>query len=216
MKNFEKGFKAFVIEELKRLHTRIMAGKANKSETERFYTACRYLRNTRDSGRWGKAYECLHVKTSSRKTKCSEQGKADDWMYLCGRLVKVEKKTNTTRIGGMLEEANPDKKLIVFTIDFLRKSKGKDKNGKPYPEKHLVLAPIVLTYADFFAIAEFVGARGWLGHKGKNDYEECVRGEKQALCNILQDYPIKFNPDHNYTWEEIERGREWIRKVMGA
>ena len=214
MKNMDLGFKAFVIEEMGRLGKKVADGTATKTETTKYYNIMGKLANERHCGRWGEAYEALDVKRASRKTDSSAQGKADDWIRLNGRLVELEKKTNTTRIGTMLKERHPEKKIIVFTIDFLRKGRGEDKNGNPRPDKHLVLTPIVLTYADFFAIAEFVGARGWLGHKGKNDYEECVRGDKQALCDILQGYPVKFNADHNYTWEEIEVGREWIRKVM--
>lgn len=209
-----EGFKAEVAKKMMSLATKVENGTATKTELTRFKNATRILENTADSGRWGKVDEFLDVKRSSRKTGFSAQGKNDDTIRYEGEWIRVEKKTNVSRCLKLYRMRNPEKELMTYAIDMVRKGKGKDKNGNPRPDKHIVLTKKVFVVADLLALAEMMGAMSDLEHLEKNDKEPAIRGDKLAFAELLQDYPIEYSPDHNYTAEEIEIGRAWVRKVL--
>lgn len=214
MKKISDGFKANVSAELFRLGEKVENGTATKTETARYENALRILANEKDSGRWNKVDEFLDVKRSSRKTNVAPQGKNDDTIRYEGELIRVEKKTNVSRCLRLYRMRNPERELMTYAIDMVRKGKGKDKNGNPRPDKHLVLSKKVFVVADLLAIAEKMNAVSDLEHLNKNDKEPAIRGDKLALVELLQDYPIEYRADHNYTAAEIEIGRAWARKVL--
>lgn len=215
MKQFV-GFKSMALAKLKVLAAKVENGTATKTEKKRYENAMRILANENDSGRWGKVDEFLDVKRSSRKTGFSAQGKNDDTIRYEGEWIRVEKKTNVSRCLKLYKMKNPERELMTYAIDLVRKGKGNDKNGNPRPDKHIVLKKKVFVVADLLALAEMMGAMSDLEHLEKNDKEPAIRGDKLAFAELLQDYPIEYSADHNYTAEEIEKGREWVRKVLGA
>ena len=214
MKKTVVGFKTLVDEKMAKLAMKIACGNATKTEIRRYENALRILSNLADPARYNKADEVLDVKRSSRKTEVSKPGKNDDYGYYEGKLVRLEKKTNVSRCGSLYRMEKPEKELMTYAIDLVRKGKGNDKNGNPRPDKHIVLSKKLFIVADLLALAEMMNAMSDLEHLKKNDKEPAIRGDKLAFAELLQDYPIEFRPDHNYTAAEIEQGREWVRKVL--
>lgn len=176
--------------------------RLTKTERERLAEAKGYLANEKDSGRYGKAFEVLFVGKKSHKTKCSAQGKVDNYFYLDGKRYPVEYKINGGRIEGLYDHDKPEKAYIVYALDYtvpLRDSKKGIRGGE-----HRVIKPIIMTVKDFLTVIDTLHAFKFPEHKNKGDKEKAVSASSKKLYDCLLNYPVTFDPDYHYTSADFE------------
>lgn len=192
-----------VISKVNELTAKVESGKATKAEQVRLRNAQAILANEADSGRWGKCFELLFVKASSRKCFVADPRHRDGYATINGKRVWVEYKTNGGRIGALLRLRKPENAYIVYAMDFETRQTYR-KDGTPRPTKHYSVAPIILKVSDFLAILEHCNATKVIGHANKNDSEVAIQGDSAKLAKVLALYPIEFDPDLEYTTEDFE------------
>lgn len=177
--------------------------KASKTKKARAAKARKYLSNPKDCGRYGKAFETLFVSKNSRKTKCSPQGKIDNYFYLDGKRYPVEYKINGGRIETLYDVAKPEKAYIVYMLDYtvpLRKR----KDGSIAGGEHRVINPIIMTVKDFLEVVDRLHAYKFPEHADKNDREKAVAASSKKLYDCLKEYCIPFHPDTRYASDDFE------------
>ena len=118
-----------------------------KTEQIRIENAKRYLENTADSGRMGRAFELSCARIRSAKTCVSKQGQADISvkMEIDGKIryIPAECKTNGGRIDDLLMGKNKSP-FIVYRLQFVQKHKA-TKKAAEWEENRSVPAVIVPT-----------------------------------------------------------------------
>jgi hypothetical protein len=185
------------------LTTKETNGTINKTETERLTNARRYLADTKDSGRIGKAFEALFVNKKSRKKKCSAQGKVDNYFNLNGKRYPVEYKINGGRIESLYDIRKPEKAFIVYALEYTVPLR-ENKDGSIAGGEHRVISPIIMTVKDFLNVIDTLHAFKFPEHAGKGDREKAVAASSKKLYECLKDYPIVFNPNANYTSDDFD------------
>ena len=177
--------------------------KPSKTELERVAKAKSYLANKADCGRIGKAFETMFVSEKSRKKACSAQGKIDNYFYLDGKRYPVEYKINGGRIESLYGEAHPDKKYIVYALDYTVPLRER-KDGSIAGGEHRVINPIIMTIKDFLEVIETLHAYKFPEHKGKGDREKAVSASSKKMYDVLKEYCVPFHPDNHYVSEDFE------------
>lgn len=200
--------KQLVITKVEALRAKVESGNATKAEVIRLRNVERILSNDTDSGRWGKAFELMCVKATSRKCFVADPKHRDGYATINGKRVWCEYKTNGGRIGALLRLRKPENAYIIYAMDFETRQTYR-KDGTPRPTKHYVVAPIILKVSDFLAILEHCNATKTIGHKDKGDYEPAIQGDSAKLAKCLADYPITFDPDLEYTSDDFEDLELW-------
>ena len=142
----------------------------SKFEKIRNEKSAEILRNTADSGRFGRAFELSCARVYSSKTCVSKQGQNDVAvkMEINGKIryIPAECKTNGGRIDSLLNGENKSP-FIIYQLNFTQKHKA-TKTAPEWDEVRAVPAVIVPTEL-FLQMIRECNALKAISHKGVQD-----------------------------------------------
>lgn len=157
----------------------------------------RHLSNLADNGREGRAFELSCANTYSRKIRVSKQGQADTYVKVGRGYIAAECKTNGGRIASLRAKNAP--KLVIYRLHFVQKHKA-CKTAEAWEEIREI-DPVLIPTEIFLAALDRFGATK--STNGKNP-EEAIQVSSKKFFEWLLDWPIPYEPDTAYTWEDFE------------
>lgn len=177
----------------------------NKALNARDANKARYLKNSADCGRFGRAFELKCARIHSRKTSISKQGQVDIHVKFVddngkAYYVPCEVKTNGGRIDELLNGSKT--RYVIYDLHFVQKHKA-TKKYDAWEEHRDLDQPVIIPKALFLAkLAEF-GIIKTINRNGEFDgYGIQVSSKK--WFEWLSDYPVKFDNENAYEEWEFE------------
>ena len=175
----------------------------SKALNERNANMTRYLMNSADDGRFGRAFELTCARLNSHKTCVSKQGQVDLSVKFSDgngkvKYVPCEVKTNGGRIDELLNGSKAQ--YVIYDLHFVQKHKASKKHGA-WEERRDLEQPVIIPKALFLAKLTEFGIIKAINRNGEFDgYGIQVSSKK--WYEWLADYPVKF--DNENTYEEWE------------
>ena len=177
----------------------------NKALNARNANKARYLRNSADDGRHGRAFELTCARRNSRKACVSKQGQVDVYVKFNNEngkayYVPCEAKTNGGRIDELLNGSRAQ--YVVYDLHFIQKHKASKKHDT-YEEHRNLEQPVIIPKALFLAKLKEFNAIKVINRNGEFDgYGIQVSSKK--WYEWLADYPVKFDNENAYEEWEFE------------
>lgn len=175
----------------------------NKALNARNANKARYLRNSADDGRHGRAFELACARLNSRKTDVSKQGRVDVSVKFISETGKAyyvpcEAKTNGGRIDELLNGSKA--KYVIYDLHFIQKHKA-TKTREAWDEHRDLDQPVIIPTDLFLAKLKEFNAIKVINRNGEFDgYGIQVSSKK--WFEWLADYPVKFDNENAYeAWE---------------
>lgn len=161
-----------------------------------------------DNGAHGRMMELLAASDNSRKTEVAPKGKRDvfiRWKNEQGQSVSkpVERKTSGGRLTQEMVEASSTE-LIVYSLNVKNDNTRKGRR---------IIEPIIMPMNLFMEILLTHGSINERTRKNKDTgvtHHEGfgIQAGLKTWYEALKDYPVKFDPNHQYSWQDFE-GIEW-------
>lgn len=150
-------------------------------------------------GAQGCIEELLSVPANSRKVDVSGVNEVDIYVHINSKRANVpaERKTNGGRIESLRKPNAP--KFVVYSMRFVQKHKA-GKTTEAWDELREI-DPVLIPTAVFLAALDRFGATK--STNGKNP-EEAIQVSSKKFFEWLLDWPIPWDPDTVYTWEDFE------------
>lgn len=165
----------------------------------------KYLANSADCGRFGRAFELSCARDKSRKNKVSEQNETDIFIkMLCAdgkiRYIPAEAKTNGGRVDELLNGSKS--KYVVYDLHFVQKHKA-GKNTQAWEEQRDLPCPVIIPTDLFLRKLQEFNAIKPINRNGKLDgYGIQVSSKK--WFDWLMEYPVTFDREITVEWWELE------------
>jgi hypothetical protein len=157
----------------------------------------RHLANTGCTGSKGRAFELTCARKNSRKTRVSKQGENDVYIKYGKGFIKAECKTNGGRIESLYAVDAP--RFVIYRLDMVQKHKA--TKTQPARGEHRYVAPVIIPTDLFLAVLESFNAIK--STNGKNP-ELAIQVSSKKWYEWLQQYPVEFHTDWDYTAEDFE------------
>lgn len=143
--------------------------------------------------------ELESVPANSKKVTVSKQGEVDIYVHINSKRsnVAAERKTNGGRIQSLRKPNAP--KFVIYSMSFVQKHKA-GKSTEAWEELREI-DPVVIPTQVFLAALDRFGATK--STNGKNP-EEAIQVSSKRFFEWLLDWPIPWDPDSIYTWEDFE------------
>lgn len=177
-----------------------------KFEVLRKDLAEKYLKNTADCGRYGRAFELKCARANSKKNSIAEQNETDVFVKFInenGKTVYIpcEAKTNGGRVDELLNGTSKAK-FVIYDLHFVQKHKA-TKNLPERLEYRDLEKPVLIPVALFLAkLVEFNAIKA-INRNGQLDgYGIQVSSKK--WFEWLIDYPVQFDNEGTYEGWEFE------------
>lgn len=143
--------------------------------------------------------ELLSVSANSRKVSVSGVNEVDIYVHINSKKANVpaERKTNGGRIENLRKANAP--KFVVYSMHFVQKHKA-GKTTEAWDELREI-DPVLIPTTVFLAALDRFGATK--STNGKNP-EEAIQVSSKKFFEWLLDWPIPWNPDTVYTWDDFD------------
>lgn len=168
------------------------------------------LSNTKDDGRFGRAFELQCSRQKSRKTTVAKQGKNDNAVKFAAnnkrgyKYIPVECKINGGRVETLIDGSNKSK-YVVYKLDFTKRYP--TKNGKV--EKRITAPAIIVPTEVFVQALLFFGATHKVGHKNDDGvliYDGIsIQKNNNLWIEWVQNWPVKFDNERVYKEEDFKQ-----------
>lgn len=159
-----------------------------------------------DSGLFGKVFELLMRKPSSKVTWVQGQNKSDYITHINGTTTHVEVKTNFGRVGEFYKSHNNASKYIVYAMCCEKISSHVKKDGTQ-DVKRWYIEPIIMRMNDFIELLNSTKATKYIEHKNaiKSDRELAIKQWYTPFYKALKEYDATpYNRLGNYKPEDIK------------
>lgn len=181
----------------------LLTKKAVAMDMKRAAVTEKYLRNDRDDGRFGRAFELSCARPLSNKTTVAKQGATDVSVKFRTpkgvRYVPAECKTNGGRIDSLLDGSNKSR-YVVYMMDTIQRHKATKTRGE-WTEVRRLEKPVIIPTQLFIETLKRFNALKEVRHGGVVD-GIAIQVSSKKLYEWLLDYPVVF--DREYTYEEWE------------
>lgn len=178
--------------------------KASAMDARRTAAAEKYLRNDRDDGRFGRAFELACARPLSNKTSVSKQGKTDISIKFRTpkgvRYIPAECKTNGGRIDSLLDGSNKSR-YVVYMMDTTQRHKATKTRGEWVEIRRV--EPVIIPTHLFLAVLKRFNAIKEVRHGGVVD-GIAIQVSNKKLYEWLRDYPVQFDREAVYEEWEFE------------
>lgn len=179
--------------------------KAFAMDARRAAVAEKYLRNDRDDGRFGRAFELACARRLSNKTSVSKQGATDvsiKFRTAKGfRYIPVECKTNGGRVDDLISGSNKSR-YVVYMMDTTQRHKATKTRGE-WVEIRRLEKPVIIPTELFIEVLKRFNALKEVRHNGVVD-GIAIQVSSKKLYQWLQDYPVTFDRDSVYSVSDFE------------
>lgn len=163
----------------------------------------KYLANSADCGRYGRAFELQCARAKSHKKGVAEQNETDVFVKFISEsgkpyYVPCEAKTNGGRVDELLNGSKAQ--YVIYDLHFVQKHKASKKH-EAYDERRDLEQPVIIPKALFLAkLVEFNAIKA-INRNGELDgYGIQVSSKK--WFEWLSEYPVKFDNESAYeVWE---------------
>lgn len=179
--------------------------KAAAMDRKRAEQSRKYLRNDRDDGRFGRAFELSCARALSNKTAVSKQGVTDVSVKFKTekgyRYVPCECKTNGGRIDDLINGTNKSR-YVVYMMDTTQKHKA-TKQRPEWVEIRKLESPVIIRTEVFLDALKRFNAIKEVRHGGKVD-GLAIQVSSKKLYEWLLDYPVVFDRNAVYSVDDFD------------
>lgn len=179
--------------------------KALAMDNQRKERANAYMRNDKDSGRFGRAFELSCARALSNKKSVSKQGVTDvsvKFRTTKGfRYEPAECKINGGRVDDLLNGKNKSK-YVIYMLNTVQKHKA-TKNHEAYDEVRRLEQPVIIPTQLFIEVLKRFNALKEVRHGGVVD-GIAIQPSNKKLWLWLQDYPVPFDRNAIYSVDDFD------------
>lgn len=157
-----------------------------------------------DSGLYGKVFELLMRKPSSKVTWVQAQNKTDYIARIDGKTTHIEVKTNCGRVGSFTTTKNSRTKYVVYTMCMEKIGKHERKDGTR-DVKRWRIEPIIIRMDKFVEILETTEAIKPIKHNDRSDEDIAIKQWYTPFYEALKAYDATpYNRLGTYKSSEIK------------
>lgn len=157
-----------------------------------------------DSGLYGKVFELLMRKPTSKVTWVQSQNKSDYIVRMDNKTTHIEVKTNCGRIGDFLTTKSSKTKYVVYTMCMEKIGKHERKDGTK-DVKRWHIEPIIIRMDTFVEILKSTEAIKPIGHNDRNDADMAIKQWYNPFYEALKEFNgTPYNRLGNYKASDIK------------
>ena len=159
-----------------------------------------------DSGIYGKVFELLMRKPSSKVTKVQIPNASDYIVQIDGRTTHIEVKTNCGRIENFLTSKNNRTKYVVYAMCMEKESNYTKKDGSK-DIKRWVIEPVIMPMESFVSILVDTEAIKTIEHNDliNSDRQRAIKQWYNPFYIAMKEYNgTPFNRLGNYKSSDIK------------
>ena len=157
-----------------------------------------------DSGLYGKVFELLMRKPTSKVTWVQSQNKSDYIARIDGKTTHIEVKTNCGRIGDFTTTKSSKTKYVVYAMCMEKIAKHERKDGTK-DVKRWVIEPIIIRMDKFVEILNSTNAIKPISHNDRSDNDLAIKQWYTPFYEALKQYnATPYNRLGNYKASDIK------------